>query len=161
VDEMLRYAFWEGLRPSLKDVSGYIFDKHLTFDEFRSELRCSEQYQDRRKKNTNSGKKNSTGTGQVVMSTTHDEESNSGIDEIRGMLHKLTAEVQQLKVDRRTRSQEPYRKQNYKKNYKQTFSPEDRQSNNDMNFQQSDLSILTKVREVDTTRTIKDADVVL
>lgn len=70
------------------------------------------------------------------MSATHNEESNSGMEEIRGMLHELTAEVQQLKDDHQSRSQEPYRKENFKKNYKQDFTRRDHQPNTDMNFQQ-------------------------
>lgn len=70
------------------------------------------------------------------MSATHNEESNSGMEEIRGMLHELTAEVQQLKDDHQSRSQEPYRKENFKKNHKQDFTRHDHQPNTDMNFQQ-------------------------
>ena len=43
IEDMLRHAFWEGLRPDLNDVSGYIYDRHMPFDEFRSELRAIEQ----------------------------------------------------------------------------------------------------------------------
>lgn len=106
VENMLRQAFWDGLRSDLKDVSGYIYDKHLSFDELRSELRAIEQDHERRK--GNKGKK----TGPTVMSATHEEDEASGMDDIRGMLLKLTADVQQLKDDRQQRPQPPYNRNN-------------------------------------------------
>lgn len=118
VDEMLRHAFWEGIRPNLKDVSGYIFDKHLTFDELRSELRSIEQDQERRKKhNTKGRKENDTG---LVMSVTNDEQTDSSMEEIRGMLHKLTVDVQQLKDERQARPQQNFNRENFNK-YRSSF----------------------------------------
>lgn len=135
MEEMLRHAFWKGLRPSLKDVSGYIYDKHITFSELRAKLRSIEQDQDRRKKGTDKGKKNSACEGHVGMSATHDEESKSGIEEIREMLHMLTAEVQQLKDDRQSRPQEPNRRKTFNRNYQENFTAQDHQPNTEMNHQ--------------------------
>ena len=104
VEDMLRYAFWEGIRLDLKDVSWCIYDKHMSFDELRSEPRAIEQIHDRRKKEQK-GKKDDSGH---VMSAAHEEEPQSGIVELRGMIQNLTAEVQQLKDGRKTRSQQPY-----------------------------------------------------
>lgn len=37
------------------------------------------------------------------MSVTNDEQTDSSMEEIRGMLHKLTVDVQQLKDERQAR----------------------------------------------------------
>ena len=108
VEDMLRHAFWEGLRSDLKDVSGYIYDKHMSFDELRSELRAIEQDHDRRKRGQK-GKKDDNGH---VMSAAHEEEPQSGIAELRGMIQNLTAEVQQLKDGREARAQQPHSRGN-------------------------------------------------
>jgi hypothetical protein len=52
---------------------------------------------------------------------------------IKGMLHKLTAEVQQCKDNCLSRLQEPHRKENFKKNYnyKQNFTRQDHQAYTD------------------------------
>lgn len=110
VDNMLRHAFWGGLRSDLKDISGYIHDKILSFDELRSELRAIEQDHERRK--VNKGKK----TGPTVMSVTHEEDEASGMDDIKGMLLKLTADVQQLKDDRLQQPQPPYHRNFFPRN---------------------------------------------
>lgn len=106
VDNMLRHAFWDGLRSDLKDVSGCIHDKLLSFDELRSELRAIEQDHERRK--VNKGKN----VGPTVMSATHEADEASNMDDIRGMLLKLTADVQQLKHDRQQQPQPPYNRNN-------------------------------------------------
>lgn len=84
---MLRHAFWGGIRPTIKGVSGYIFDKQLTFDELRSELRSIEQDQKRRKKHN--AKERKENDAELVMSVMNDEQSDSGVEEIRGMLKKM------------------------------------------------------------------------
>ena len=38
VNEMLRNMFWQGLKPVLKDISGYKFEKIKDFDKLRVEL---------------------------------------------------------------------------------------------------------------------------
>ena len=43
VHEMLRNMFWQGLKPALKDISGYLFEKTTEFDQLRVELRKLEQ----------------------------------------------------------------------------------------------------------------------
>ena len=43
VHEMLRNMFWQGLKPTLKDISGYLFEKITDFDQLRVELRKLEQ----------------------------------------------------------------------------------------------------------------------
>ena len=39
VNEMLTNMFWQGLKPSLKDISGYLVDKMKDFDKLRAEMR--------------------------------------------------------------------------------------------------------------------------
>ena len=39
VNEMLRNMFWQGLKPSLKDISGYLVDKIKDFDKLTVEMR--------------------------------------------------------------------------------------------------------------------------
>ena len=43
VNEMLRNMFWQGLKPVLKDISGYKFGKIEDFDKLRVEIRKLEQ----------------------------------------------------------------------------------------------------------------------
>ena len=43
VNEMLRNMFWQGLKPDLKDISGYLFDKIKDFDQLRVEIKKLEQ----------------------------------------------------------------------------------------------------------------------
>ena len=43
VYEMLRNMFWQGLKPALKDISGYKFEKITDFDKLRVEIRKLEQ----------------------------------------------------------------------------------------------------------------------
>lgn len=40
---MLRNMFWQGLKPVLKDISGYKFEKIKDFDKLRVEIRKLEQ----------------------------------------------------------------------------------------------------------------------
>lgn len=86
---------------TLKYVSRYIYETIPSFVEFRSKLRANEQDQERYK--VNKGKK----VGLTVMSATHEEDEASGMDDIKGTLLKLTADVQQLKDDRQQRPQLP------------------------------------------------------
>lgn len=39
VNKMLRNMFWQGLKPALKDISGYKFEKKNDFDKLRVEIR--------------------------------------------------------------------------------------------------------------------------
>ena len=43
VNEMLRNMFWQGLKPALKDISGYKFEKITDFNKLRVEIRKLEQ----------------------------------------------------------------------------------------------------------------------
>lgn len=40
---MLCNMFWQGLKPSLKDISGYKFEQIKDFDKLREEIRKTEQ----------------------------------------------------------------------------------------------------------------------
>ena len=88
-DGMLRHVFWNGLKPSLKDVSGYIFDKKATFDELRSAIRVIEQEHDLRKPSKPTKKDQNTGS---VNMATHDD-IRPALDELRGMVQQLSSDV--------------------------------------------------------------------
>lgn len=91
----LIHAFWDGLSSDLKDLSGYIHDTILSFDELRSELRQIVQDHERRK--ANKGKK----VGPTVMSATHEEDEAFGMDDIKAMLlKKKNSWCAKLKDDR-------------------------------------------------------------
>lgn len=80
-------------------------------------MRSIEQDQERRKKhNTKGRKENDTG---LVMSVTNDEQTDSSMEEIRGMLHKLTVDVQ-LKDERQARPQQNFNRENFNK-YRSSF----------------------------------------
>lgn len=85
VNEMLRNMFWQGLKPALKDISGYKFEKITDFDKLRVEIRKLEQDH------------LSTESSVPHCSVTVDQkEENKDIKEMKAMIHSLTNTVQQL-----------------------------------------------------------------
>lgn len=90
VNEMLRNMFWQGLKPALKDISGYKFEKISDFDKLRVELRKLEQ--------------DHVSTQENVTHCSFSVEQKpeiSELKEMKSMIQSLTNTVQQLekKVD--------------------------------------------------------------
>ena len=90
VNEMLHNMFWQGLKPSLKDISGYKFEQVLDFDKLRVEVRKIEQ--DHLHASTTT-KTESKAQCNVV---TEEKADNNEMKEIKTMLQSLTSTVKQL-----------------------------------------------------------------
>lgn len=85
VNEMLRNMFWQGLKPALKDISGYKFEKITDFDKLRVEIRKLEQ-------DHLSSEPNVPHCSVSVDQKTE----NKDIKEMKSMIQSLTNTVQQL-----------------------------------------------------------------
>ena len=48
-NDMLRNMFWSGMKISLKDISGHLYDKYPELDDLRRALRILEQDREKRK----------------------------------------------------------------------------------------------------------------
>ena len=111
VNDMLRNMFWQGLKPSLKEISGYKYDKVKDFDQLRVEIRKLEQ------EHNHPGSMVMTGIKSVI-----DNKENSEMKEIKTMLQSLdsTVKVLEKKLNKQESQQQGY-KQNktggYKGNY--------------------------------------------
>ena len=86
VEQMLKDMFWEGLRPSLKDATGHIYDKDLPFDELRKAIRIKEE--DLRKRHDKNEHSNAVTTS-----------SKSEIDELKEMIQNVNSEMKQMKEE--------------------------------------------------------------
>jgi hypothetical protein len=87
-DQMLRNMFWNGLSENLKDITGYIFRECTSFDELRRAVRKVEQ--DKLRK----GSIKKTNIHQTVANT-----SNTQMDELKAMIQKMDAKMNQMKED--------------------------------------------------------------
>lgn len=87
-NEMLRNMFYEGMKSTLQDTTGYIFEKIRDFDELRKTVRRKEEEMNKRKTFT---------FGQVKQVTT--TESQSIIDQLKDMVQKLSLDVTDMKKD--------------------------------------------------------------
>ena len=85
VNEMLRNMFWQGLKPALKDISGYKFEKITDFDKLRVEIRKLEQ--------DHLSIESSVPHCSVAIDQ---KEENKDIKEMKAMIQSLTNTVQQL-----------------------------------------------------------------
>ena len=74
--------FWQGLKPSLKDIPGYLVDKIKNFDKLRVEMRKLEQHH-----------MESNGLPCNVVT---EEKSNSDMKEVKTMIRSLNNTVKQL-----------------------------------------------------------------
>ena len=83
-NNMLCSMFYEGLRPALKDATGFIFDKVQTFDELRREIRNKEEEINKRQPDND----------QSVQSVTS---QNKELDDLKSMVQKLTTDVSDMK----------------------------------------------------------------
>lgn len=90
VNEMLHNMFWQGLKPSLKDISGYKFEQVLDFDKLRVEVRKLEQDH----LHTSAAPK-AESKAQCNL-VTEDKKDNTEMREIKTMLQSLTSTVKQL-----------------------------------------------------------------
>lgn len=116
VNEMLRNMFWQGLKPSLKDISGYLFDKIKDFDKLRVEMRKLEQ--------------DHVGSPGIPCKPVTEEKSNSELKEMKSMIQSLNTTVKEIeKKVNKTSDQTPYQninpEQNFnrKKGYQGDYNP--------------------------------------
>ena len=87
-EEMLRTIFFKGLRPTLKDICGHLYDKCRTFDDLRSAVRKVElEHQPPSK-----GKRLAT-----AKSATPTDSSVKRFDSLEAQIQQLTSEVKDMK----------------------------------------------------------------
>ncbi|KAK3105368.1 hypothetical protein FSP39_023583 [Pinctada imbricata] len=82
-DQMLKDIFWEGLKHSLKDATGHIYDKQLPYDQLLKEIR---------KKEEDVKKRDAKEHTQSLATNAKTE-----IDEIKEMIQNLNTDVKQVK----------------------------------------------------------------
>ena len=87
-NDMLRNMFYEGMLPSLQDITGHIFDKCTDFDELRRAIRRKEEEVSKRKAPT---------TGHVKSVKTAEAQSN--LEELKAMVQKLSEDMNMMKRD--------------------------------------------------------------
>lgn len=89
-DALLRKIFWNGLRPSLKDISGHKYDTINDFDELRVAIKRIEAY------------KNDSDIQHVHAMTGTTKESSSELNQLKGMIQQLTNRFDKLETERKT-----------------------------------------------------------
>lgn len=97
VNEMLRNMFWQGLKPVLKDISGYKFEKITDFDKLRVEIRKLEQdHLQPTTKNTH-------------CNVSQINSENSELKEMKTMIQSLSSTVKDLekKINMSTQQDQP------------------------------------------------------
>lgn len=87
-EEMLRTMFFKGLRPSLKDICGHLYDKCKSFDELRTSVRKLEI--EHHPQTTE--KKSATAKAATVK-----DQSADRFDSIEAKINQLTTEVRSMK----------------------------------------------------------------
>lgn len=91
-NEMLHNMFWQGLKPSLKDISGYKFEQISDFDRLRVELRKIEQDHLHLHKLDTAHSQTKT----HCNVNTEGKAENGEIKELKTMVQSLTNTVKQL-----------------------------------------------------------------
>lgn len=93
-DEMLRNRFWVGLIPQLKQSSRHKYDAVKTFDKLRVEMRVIERELavDEDTSAVEPGKKEVGATAKMAMAQTE-------VSELKGILHKLTNNFQDMQTE--------------------------------------------------------------
>lgn len=96
-NKMLRAMFWSGMRVSIKDITGYLYEAIDDFDELRVAIRRVEQDHKQHNEEEKSGRKTVTPAKAAVetMATT------TAIEKLTGMVNQLSTDVKQLKQDNR------------------------------------------------------------
>lgn len=89
-EEMLRTMFFKGLRPTLKDISGHLNDKNLTFDELRSAVRKVEMEHQPTPLRDNTKK-------QATAKVAQADQGSSRFESLEAKINQLTTEVKGLK----------------------------------------------------------------
>lgn len=126
---MLRTMFFKGLRPSLKDICGHLYDKSSTFDSLRAAVRKVEmEHQPPMKKSA------------ITKSATPKEEPDDRFQSLEAKINQLTTEIRGMK-DRQysynyrpmPQARQPYQRgrqnQGYRGGYRQY--PSSQQPNKD------------------------------
>ena len=88
VNDMLRNMFWQGLKPSLKDISGYKYEQVTDFNKLRVELRKLEQEHNY----PTSGHEIKTSINPII----ENKQEKSEMKEIKSMLLSLDSTVKEL-----------------------------------------------------------------
>ena len=124
-NSMLCTMLWQGLRPQLKDVTAYIADRITDFDELRVAFRRVEQDQSQR--DTEKPKKPVVTSKSAVDTAL--VEGGGGLDEIRGIVKQLAADMKTLTEgkfhgkDKGSQQKDRRPKQHASQATKQDFAP--------------------------------------
>ena len=89
-NDMLRNMFWNGMKPTLKDISGHIHDKYTNFDEFRRAMRILEQ--DIEKRKLESDKQSKPLPSKRATSEKKEEQ-----EELRVIVNRLSTELEEMR----------------------------------------------------------------
>lgn len=89
VNEMLKNMFYQGLKPSLKDICTYKFEQIADFDKLRVAIRKIEQDHMKPDEHTTHCKAS-------VQQNEHQKDTNKELKEMKSMIQSLTSTVQKL-----------------------------------------------------------------
>lgn len=100
-NDMLRTQFWTNLNQRLKDSSRHKFDSVQDFDRLRREIRVIErEYKMAEGKDEEDAAKSKKLTSQRATASTNEapptEEKDGGVKELRGMVHKLSSQMESM-----------------------------------------------------------------
>lgn len=138
--------FWSGLRPSLKDPTGHLFESIKEFDRLRVAIRRVEE--DRKSRQPDSGKKNPETAKSAIASTGPESE----ISQLKGMIQQLSTDVQTL-MDQR-----PYGNQHPRKQYGNQNSGRGNQRQRGGNRNQNHRDINTQPQQPDAQQHAEEND---
>lgn len=122
VNDMLRNMFWQGLKPSLKDISGYKFEQVKDFDRLRVEMRKIEQEHSE-----------SQTVKTHINPIAEDKTEKNDMKEIKSMLHSLNQTVNDL--EKKVNNQESIQ-QSCKPDFKQNHGGNNKRYNQNQNHNQ-------------------------
>jgi hypothetical protein len=89
---MQRNMLWNGLKPTLKDISGHIRDKYTDFDEFRRAMRILEQDIEKRKLESEKTEQTSS-----IKESHFTYEKKEEPEELRVIVNRLSTEREEMK----------------------------------------------------------------
>lgn len=89
-NDMLRVKFWSGLRESIQDITGYLYERIEDFDDLRIAIRRIEQ--NHKQPTDEKGNKRAVTPAKAAVDTT-----TTAIDKLTGIVNQLAGDIQQLK----------------------------------------------------------------
>lgn len=93
-NDMLRNMFWSGMKTSLKDISGHLYDKYPEFDDLRRALGILEQDKEKRKVDSDKQSK------PIPAKRASVEEKSGETDDLVTIVNRLSTELEEMKRER-------------------------------------------------------------